>query len=330
MGSVSRYGREMGSVFDLLGAHEPALTAALGWTMGRSPALMNGVLNRLGLDGAIGAADVAVQLETADAAGRTDIELLIATAHVIIEAKQGWILPGEVQLAAYAPRLAVAATSGLDTRLVTLSDSTADWAREVLPQDVAGVKVTHWSWDDVRDLIRHARGQVRGTERIWLDQLEDYMGTATSKRAVADALAYCVVISNDLYGDATFRDYVVNKRVYFHPVAGGGWPTIPPNFLAFRWDGAVRQVNRVIDYEIVAHLSERFPAVADDHSVGSRPPGDAHIVYRLGPDIPLPDGAIPSGKRNLRAQRFWVLLDQLLTHPTVIDAREPTKALGAT
>ena len=86
----------------------------------------------------------------------------------------------------------------------------------------------------------------------------------------------------------------------------------------------------MIDYEIVAHLSERFPAVKGDHSAGSRPPGDAHVVYRLGPDIPLPGGGIPSGKQNLRAQRFWVLLDQLLTQPTVIDAREATKALGAT
>ena len=67
----------------------------------------------------------------------------------------------------------------------------------------------------------------------------------------------------------------------------------------------------------------------DDHTVGSRPPGDAHIVYSLGPDIPLPGGAIPSGPLNLRAQRFWVLLDQLLTQPTVIDARDATKKLGA-
>jgi len=170
---------------------------------------------------------------------------------------------------------------------------------------------------------------MRGTERLWLDQLEDYMGTATSKRPVTDSLAYCVVISNDTFGDATFRDYVTTQRVYFHPVVGGSWPTISPNFLAFRWDGAVRQINRVLDYEIVAQLAERFPAVKDDHSAQSRPPGDAHIVYRLGPDIPLPDGGIPSGKQNLRAQRFWVLLDQLLTQPTVIDAREATKALGA-
>ena len=36
------------------------------------------------------------------------------------------------------------------------------------------------------------------------------------------------------------------------------------------------------------------------------------------------------GAVNLRAQRFWVLLDQLLTQPTVIDARDATKNLGAT
>lgn len=298
--------------------------------MAHSPALMRGVLARLELDPHIHPAGTLVQLETADEAGRTDIEILTSTGHAIIEAKQGWIVPGEIQLTAYAPRLNEAANAGLATRLVTLSDSTAAWAREVLPAQVAGVEVTHWSWDDVRELITAARAQVRGTERLWLGQLEDYMGNATSKRPVTDALAYCVVISNDLFGDATFRDYVVNQRVYFHPVVGGGWPAIPPNFLAFRWDGAVRQVNRVVDYEIVAHLSERFPAVKDDHSAGSRQPGDAHVLYRLGPDIPLPDGGVPSGKQNLRAQRFWVLLDPLLTQPTVIHAREATKTLGAT
>ena len=212
------------------------------------------------------------------------------------------------------------------TRLVTMSDSTSAWAREVLPPAVAGVDVAHWSWDGVRVLLQTARTQARGAERLWLDQMEDYMGAATSKRPVTYALAYCVVISQQLFGDAAFRDYVENQRVYFHPVASGGWPTIPPNFLAFRWDKAVRQVNRVVDAEIVAHLSERFPAVINDHTVGSRPSGDAHSVYRLGPDIPLPGAAIPSGAVNLR---FWVLLDQLLTQPTVIDAREATKKLGA-
>lgn len=332
MASVSRYGRDIATVFDLLGTHEPALTAALGWTMARSPQLMRAVLTRLGLDQSTDAGDVAVQLEAADDLGRTDIELFARTAHVIIEAKQGWIVPGEAQLGAYVPRFGTASVAGLDTRLVTLSDSTPEWAHEVLPLAVGDVPVTHWSWDDVRGLIEDARCAVRGSERLWLDQMEEYMGAATSKRPVTDSLAYCVVISKDPFGDVSFRDYVENQRVYFHPVAGNGWPTVPPNFLAFRWDNAVRQVNRVVDYEIVAHLSDRFPPVEDDESASSRPPWGAHVVYRLGPDITLPNGAIPSGPAglNLRAQRFWVLLDQLLTQPTVVEARDATKALGAT
>ena len=81
MASVSRYGREMSSLFDLPGTHEPALTAALGWTMARSPALMRSVLGRLGLGGSTSVEDFAVELETADDVGRTDIELFTPSLH---------------------------------------------------------------------------------------------------------------------------------------------------------------------------------------------------------------------------------------------------------
>jgi hypothetical protein len=178
MASVSRYGRDIATVFDLLGTHEPALTAALGWTIARSSHLLSAVLAKLELDGTTDPSDVTVHLETADVLGRTDIELFTPTAHAIIEAKQGWIVPGEVQLGAYAPRLAPSANAGLDTRLITLSDSTPEWAGEVLPAEVGGVPVAHWSWDDVRDLMGDARRVVRGVERVWLDQMEEYMGAA--------------------------------------------------------------------------------------------------------------------------------------------------------
>lgn len=316
MTAVSRYGRELVTVFDLLGRHEPALTGALGWTLASSAGLMSAVLERLGLEAEPD--KVSLKLEAPDDHGRTDIELFTSTAHVIVEAKQGWLVPGEVQLGAYAQRF----SGDRDQRLLTLSDSTERWAREVLPADVAGVPVEHWSWDDVRNLVRTAKTEARGTERLWLNQLEEYMGEATSKRPVTDSLAYCVVISEQQFGGLSFRDYVQQQRVYFHPFASGGWPAVPPNFLAFRWDNALRQLNRVVDYEIVGHLSERFPAVTGEET------DEPYVVYRLGPDIPLPGGSVPSG-RNLRNTRFWILLDQLLTQPSVVEAHAASEELRA-
>lgn len=315
----------------MLGTHEPALTRALGWTLGRSPRMMRATLGLLGLDSDHSTGDVSVLLEDADELGRTDIEIRTPTGHVIIEAKVGWIVPGDVQLSAYAPRFSSGETGVVEQRLVTLSDSSPEWAAQVLPKTIASTAVTHWSWDVVRGLVREAKTVARGAERLWLDQLEEYMGAATSSRPAADSLAYCVVLSDDPFGGVPFRDYVTIQRTYFHPVVGGGWPSVPPNFLAFRWGNALRQLNRVVSYE-VAYLSDRIPGVADDHSAQSRPPQDAHVIYQLGPDIPLPAEGIPSGSPgvNLRAQRFWVLLDQLLTQPTLVDAREATRLLGAT
>jgi hypothetical protein len=262
MTAVSRYGRDLLTVFDLLGRHEPALTGALGWTLATSPGLMSAVLERVGLKA--DADEVSLKLETADDHGRTDIELSTPAAHVIVEAKQGWLVPGEVQLRTYTHRF----SGDHDQRLVTLSDSTERWAREVLPADVAGVPVEHWSWDDVRDLVRTARTHARGTERLWLDQLEEYMGEATSKRPVTDSLTYCVVISEQRFGGISFRDHVQHQRVYFHPFA-------------------LRRLNRVVDYEIVAHLDDRFPSVTREEF------GGPHVVYRLGPDIPSPGARCP-------------------------------------
>lgn len=67
----------------------------------------------------------------------------------------------------------------------------------------------------------------------------------------------------------------------------------------------------------------------DDYSADSRPPEEAHVIYQLGPDIPTRGHPVGPGGLNLRAQRFWVLLDQLLTQPTLVAARDATKELGA-
>jgi hypothetical protein len=99
---LTRYGRDTSAVFDLLGRNEVHLTAALGWTLSRSPLLLTALWARLGLPS--NPNEVQLALEVADAEGRTDLELKVATMAVIVEAKKGWLL-GAAQLIKYLGRM---------------------------------------------------------------------------------------------------------------------------------------------------------------------------------------------------------------------------------
>ena len=313
---LTRYGREVEHVFDLLGRREPDLTAALGWTLARAPSLMGTLLHHLGINAAPDEFAVSLE-EQADGQGRTDIELTGPGIKVIIEAKQGWLVPDEQQFSLYAPRF-----EGFEHALfVSLSDSSNRWATRLL-RPIGGVPVVHVSWDTVRDALKTTISRGRGREQFWLQQLEGYMGQATSRRPLDDQWVFCVVASDANFGGTTFQDWVRKERVYFHPYGGHNtWPKRPPNFLCFRWGGRVQQVNRVKDFEVVSRLDQRWPTIddADTAMTPSRPVEEPHIIYDLGPDIPLPLSPI-STKGTYATGRVWCLLDQLLTQPTLRDA----------
>jgi hypothetical protein len=140
-------------------------------------------------------------------------------------------------------------------------------------------------------------------------------------REPADSWTYCVVISTDRPGGGgsqTFRDFVTDKGCYFHPY-GKGWPRTPPNFLAFRWGGQVQRIHRVIQAEVIPNLQARWSDIPENNDT-TRP----HAVYSLGPQ--LPGTPIPSGA-SYRAQRRWVILDLLLTSPTLKDALHQTRLI---
>jgi hypothetical protein len=176
--ALTRYGHDAPSVFDLLGRAEVDLTAALGWTLSHSPALIADLWQRLGLGTA--PADIDASLEVADDQGRTDLELRTDDALIIIEAKKGWLVPGEAQLAQYAGRFAVTGKA----LIVSLSDSSADWAARTLPSDVGGIPVAHLPWDSIRAGLRAARRAARSSERLWLDQFSTYLAGATAVRSL--------------------------------------------------------------------------------------------------------------------------------------------------
>lgn len=309
----------MRSIFDLLGEQENDLTAALAFVLARSELLGQRFLGLLEIRAP---AVQALQLEVADPAGRTDLEIRAGDALIVLEAKRGWRLPVVDQLERYVERIRAASSAGSGL-LVTLSAVSDDFARLRLPPSVAGISVRHLSWAVVMRELCLATREARGRERMWLGELDTYLRRVVHMLDVADSWCYCVVVSNHPVVEGatrTSREWLIRDGVYSHVYGEGGWPTIPPNFIAFRWDGAVQQIRRVESAEVVPSLHGALAGVPAT-TTSSRP----HVVYRLGQ--PLPGTPIPTG-RNYRDTRLRdILLDQLLTSPTLADAIERSRAL---
>lgn len=103
---------------------------------------------------------------------------------------------------------------------------------------------------------------------------------------------------------------------YWHPV-GKRYPVLPPNYVGFRYRGALQSVHHIDAYEVVADLSKRnrkWPVTEVDH-----------FLYTLGPAM-KPAKEIRAGK-IFGPGHVLCAIDTLLSgaYKTVSDARNETK-----
>ncbi len=307
-------GRTVRSVFDLLGVTENDITYSLGYTLARCPTLLD-ALSAAVMPAGVGPARAVHLQKSARRGGFTDVEIVYADGHLIAEAKRGWVLPTVDQLRRYRPRIADPAHG----RLLTLSECSPAYATPRLPRAVDDVPVLHLSWRGIAGLVEQARRAGRRSERRLLDEFSTYLRGIVTSQNLFSAWTYCVSVGAGGVGHINFRDVVTVDGRYFHPYGGdGGWPTTPPNFLAFRWNNAVRQVHHVEGYRVVASLRDVYPDLPSNDDVDQQ-----HLVYELGPDL-MAGRTLPNGA-NYRAIRMWVALDLLLTAATLKDAYDATQ-----
>lgn len=205
---------------------------------------------------------------------------------------------------------------------MTLSQASHALANVSLPKKIDGVPAVHLPWRDVLAAIAEARQHRRGRERLWLEEFGAYLKGAIRMRRVGDSWTFCVVLNDERpWGLRSFKEYVTDHLNYFHPYGIGRWPTEFPNFLAFRWSGAVHRIHRVHHVEVVPSLRDRWPDLPKNKPPIDRP----HAVYELGPRLP-PFNPIPNG-RQFRSGHLWVLLDQLQTAPTLAEAVDRSNEL---
>jgi hypothetical protein len=313
--SLSLHGREVHTVFDLLGDKENDITYSLGWALAGSDQLAHGLL------GAIFRAKPgevrAVRLqEFVPGGGFTDIEIETARTHLIIEAKRGWTLPTEEQLTQYAPRLRGVASSAI----LVLSECSREYARPRLPKKVKGIRVDYLSWADLTGLAEKAAGQGGLNERRLLNELVRYLRGLMTMQNTTSNMVYVVSLGlKDLFeSSVTFADIVLKENRYFHPMGDRGFPKEPPNYIGFRFDGKLQQIRHVESYIVHPSPWDLVAALRGKPDWSEQP----HFLYELGPAI-VPNHDVKLGKLWPNA-RVWAALDLLLTCDTVADARDKT------
>ena len=320
MADLILHGREVGTVFNLLGCDENAVTASLGWVLTRRPGAFLERFLKAVLDGQSHGTPQAVHLQKhAEDGGYTDIEIITDKAHVIVEAKRRWNLPTHRQLNKYARRLE---GRGGARVLVVLSECTSDYVADVgLPEAVRKIPVRFLPWGKVHDLAASTRARTQA-ERHALGDFCRYLEDVMDDQDQESNLVYVVSLSTKRRPWCRIKpfDWVTKKRRYFHPYNRAGWPLVPPNYLGFRYHGRLQSIHHVEKAEIVQNLADHLDEIVKRKRHHTPSPC---VLYRLGPPI-VPCRKVKTG--NLfRSARVWAALDLLLTSKTISRARDLTK-----
>jgi hypothetical protein len=314
------FGTEPASVFAIFGTDENSATFALGWVLEKSPTLLAAFVKDL-----IGVSlrpqeETVVELQRRHPdTGITDIELTCGNSgHIIIEAKRGWTLPNNAQLTRYARCLSKRARS--IARIVSLSAASSEYARRRLPARVSGIPLLHRSWSNVSGTARTAYHAAKSLEeKMWIRELITHLQEFVSMQNPRDNLVFVVSLSprpirkGDSY---SWIDVVETDKRYFHPV-GNRWPVFPPNYIAFRYHGALQSVHHIDRSEVVTNLASKDPRWPDTDV--------DRFVYHLGPPM-RPQNLVRTGN-IYRNGRVWCAIDTLLSgaYKTISDARDETK-----
>ncbi len=328
MTELTLHSRPVQTVFDLLGSKEDDITYSVGWGLAQSEAFTRAVLAKTYGPGVEQGEITALRLqESAPGTGRTDVEIETELLHLVLEAKRGWNLPLLSQLQQYAHRLNQ--RDDRECRIAVVAECAAYYPPvQQLLDPIDGIHVSYLPWKAIAELAAGTAAASRShAEKRLLAELTAYLKGLMTMQNVTSNLVYVVVLGKDplRWSSLTFKDTVVERGFYYHPVGGPkGWPHTPPNYIGFRFDGHLQQIRHVDHYEVISRPHDYIPEIIPEADWSDEP----HFLYTLGPPIE-PARPVPNGKIWPNA-RLWCALDLLLTCATISEARDKTRERLAT
>lgn len=326
MAELTLHSRPIQTVFDLLGDKEDDITYSLGWGLAQSEAFARALLSEAFGDAEQGEIAAIRLQETSSGTGRTDVEIETEHLHLVLEAKRGWNLPLPSQLQQYAERLNE--RDDRHGRIVVVAECAPYYPPVLaLPNPIDGVPVFYTAWKRIAELatITAAASHSHAEKRLLLE-LHRYLKGLMTMQNVTSNMVFVVVLGQDplRWSTLTFKDTVMKRGFYYHPMNGKGWPHTPPNYIAFRFDGRLQQIRHVDNYEVVTRPHEHIPEIIPEADWSDEP----HFLYTLGPPI-VPNQPVTNGKIWPNA-RLWCALDLLLSCETIGEARDKTQERLAT
>jgi len=253
--------------------------------------------------------------------GFTDFELYLPGEFVIvIEAKKGWILPSVNQLTKYSERKEFSEDTQIKV-IVSLSECEDYYAKYYLPAKICGVPIKHIPYAKIARFVSLAYTKTKSfRERQLLQNLDTYLKKLMRMQQLDSNWVFVVSLGSGTPENwsISWIDIVKKKNRYFHPL-GNRWPQRPPNYIAFRYHGALQSIHFIPGYTVTNRLSDYFieaPKNMQEH--------EPYFIYTLGPAI-IPPKQTLLGKRIVRSGRVWCMLDTLLTCNTISDALSETE-----
>lgn len=322
MATLESYGKEIHSIFQLLGDKENDITLSTSWALAKCSEFLKALI--ISITGiAPPNDDISILNQRYDAnAGITDIEITnFQTFHIIIEAKRGWILPSADQLTKYSLRSDFQNAPYGNKYIVTMSECTQSYATAHLPfREINKIPVKHLSYREVYQLAKTVRSVSNNEQKHLLDEFCEYLKGLMTMQKLDSNMVYVVALGTKTPDrcSLTWIDIVQKYNKYFCPVGGNGWPKEPPNYIAFRYYGQLQAIHHIDGYTVTRNLHDEIPEMPDEVCDTN------HYVYKLGPAI-KPVKTVKTGK-IFRNGRVWAMLDTLLICDTISDARDLTQS----
>lgn len=322
MATLESYGKEIHSIFQLLGDKENDITLSMSWALAKCSEFLKALI--ISITGiAPPNDDISILNQRYDAnAGITDIEITdFQTFHIIIEAKRGWILPSADQLTKYSLRSDFQNAPYGNKYIVTMSECTQSYAAAHLPfREINKIPVKHLSYREVYQLAKTVRSVSNNEQKHLLDEFCEYLKGLMTMQKLDSNMVYVVALGTKTPDrcSLTWIDIVQKYNKYFCPVGGNGWPKEPPNYIAFRYYGQLQAIHHIDGYTVTRNLHDEIPEMPDEVCDTN------HYVYKLGPAI-KPVKTVKTGK-IFRNGRVWAMFDTLLICDTISEARDLTQS----